>query len=292
VFLNGKPADKRNCWTQECNDNLIVPVRMSEQGVLEYESPPMTKSGPVPHEVRGESLDSLRLSENRVVDVVFADNGPGCILVLLKSADDVLACKPGNIRHDIGLMGPYEAGSSRFDYETRGMWPARGGLGWIEEAGTGSLNGAAVEYLFKSGKAPKKTCLLISQGTCIQRLGVLPISWDAESQKAWVGGKVHIVVEKGNVVIEELIKLFPSLFRLRVVNFIPCSQRRLDAQIRSNQSDSRELVQARRRLRRRREKRSQIHIGKLRLQEGNKFASKRGNQHTETRNVPEKNISS
>ena len=64
--------------------------------------------------------------------------------------------------------------------------------------GTGSLNGAAAEWLIATGRAPK-TPYWVSQGTCIGRQGRVRI--DCIDGKVWVGGSVRVVVSGGAVTL-------------------------------------------------------------------------------------------
>ncbi len=94
AFLRGRAPSKRNCWFQECNDGLVVPVRLNG-GMLEFESPPMTRSGPPDAETRQAVVASLILREEDVEDVAWTHNGPGWIAVLCKSAKNSAAVQTG-----------------------------------------------------------------------------------------------------------------------------------------------------------------------------------------------------
>ena len=54
---------------------------------------------------------ALNIARADIVAVQWADNGPGWVAVLLASAEAVLAVRPGEVDLDIGLAGPYPAGS-------------------------------------------------------------------------------------------------------------------------------------------------------------------------------------
>ena len=55
----------------------------------------------------------LNLAADDIVDLQWADNGPGWVAVLLDSAAAVLAVRPGTLDPDLdlGIAGPYPAGS-------------------------------------------------------------------------------------------------------------------------------------------------------------------------------------
>ena len=72
-----------------------------------------------------------------VVDVAWADNGPGWIAALLPSADDVLTLEPdweGTLDLKLGVVGP--AGGARCGQVREGLLPApalRAQLGELDE---------------------------------------------------------------------------------------------------------------------------------------------------------------
>ena len=57
---------------------------------------------------------TLNIARSDIADIAWADNGPGWVAVLLASAEAVLAVqRPVTLDLDIGVTGPYPAGSPR-----------------------------------------------------------------------------------------------------------------------------------------------------------------------------------
>jgi len=57
---------------------------------------------------------ALNLARSDIVDIAWADNGPGWVAVLLGSAEAVLAVQcPDAVDLDIGLAGPYPSAPPR-----------------------------------------------------------------------------------------------------------------------------------------------------------------------------------
>jgi PhzF family phenazine biosynthesis protein len=170
----------RGVMIQQCDAGL-VPVRADEDG-LKFGAPPVIHSGPVDEQLARHIADILRISRDQIVDLQWADNGPGWIAVLLASADAVLAVKPGPTDLDLGLAGPYPAGGPAA-FEVRAFVPKNGTTD--EDPVTGSLNASLAQWLIASGRADPP--YLVRQGTVLGRRGVVRITTDADGQ-VWVGG--------------------------------------------------------------------------------------------------------
>jgi PhzF family phenazine biosynthesis protein len=167
---------------QQCGAGL-VPVRRQDDG-LAFAAPPLRRSGPVEPALADHIADVLRLSRDDIVDLQWADNGPGWVAVLLASADAVLAARPGLVDMDLGLAGPHPAGSEAA-FEVRAFFPKDGAT--VEDPVTGSLNAALAQWLLASGRASAP--YLASQGTVLGRQGRVRISRDDDGT-IWVGGCV------------------------------------------------------------------------------------------------------
>ena len=102
--------------------------------------------------------------------------------MLLASAEAVLAVRPGSIDLDLGVVGPYPAGSPEA-FEVRAFFPKDGAT--VEDPVTGSLNASLAQWLLGSGRATAP--YVASQGTVLGRAGRVHISPDAEGT-IWVGG--------------------------------------------------------------------------------------------------------
>jgi predicted PhzF superfamily epimerase YddE/YHI9 len=124
----------------------------------------------------------LGVDPDAVVDSNWVDNGPGWIGVLLENADAVLRLRPGDIDLDVGVVGPYPAGSPQ-DVEVRAFFEVDGST--REDPVTGSLNAGLAEWLLASGRlaAPYTA----RQGTALGRDGRVRITRDADG-RIWTGG--------------------------------------------------------------------------------------------------------
>ena len=174
----GRPAGA-DAIVQECDAGLIA-VRRTEAG-LAFAAPPLVRSGPVEEPVAERVARGLGISRSDMVDIQWADNGPGWVAVLLASAEAVLAIQPGPLEMDIGVAGPYPAGSPEA-LEVRAFSPQISG---IEDPVTGSLNASLAQWLLGTGRVTAP--YVASQGTAMGRRGRVHVSRDADGQ-VWVGG--------------------------------------------------------------------------------------------------------
>jgi PhzF family phenazine biosynthesis protein len=165
---------------QECGAGLVQ-VRRDGAG-LAFAAPPLLRSGPVDEELQVHIAEILRLGRDEIVDLQWADNGPGWVAVLLASADAVLAVRPGATDIDLGIAGPYPAGSETA-FEVRAFTPKLSTTD--EDPVTGSLNASLAQWLLASGRASAP--YVASQGTVLGRRGRVRISQDAGGG-VWVGG--------------------------------------------------------------------------------------------------------
>jgi PhzF family phenazine biosynthesis protein len=178
----GRPADP-DVVVQECEAGLIT-VRRGAGGEagLAFAAPPLVRSGPVDEEVTERVTRALNLDRSDIVDIAWADNGPGWVAVLLASAEVVLAVRcPATVDLDIGIVGPYPDGSPEA-IEVRAFSPM---ITSIEDPVTGSLNASLGQWLLGSGRVTAP--YVASQGTAMGRRGRVHISRDADGQ-VWVGG--------------------------------------------------------------------------------------------------------
>jgi PhzF family phenazine biosynthesis protein len=178
----GQPASPARC-VQECGAGLVQ-IRRTDAG-LAFAAPPLLRSGPVEEALAQRIADQLRLDRADIVDLTWADNGPGWVAVLLASADAVLALRPGVVDLDIGVAGPYPPGGPAA-FEVRAFFPVAGTT--VEDPVTGSLNAALAGWLLGTGRATAP--YLASQGTVLGRVGQVQISQDPDGQ-IWVGGAVR-----------------------------------------------------------------------------------------------------
>jgi PhzF family phenazine biosynthesis protein len=175
----GVPASPDG-YVQECGAGLIQ-IRPTGAG-LALAAPPLIRSGPVDEPLAERIAAQLGISRADMVDLAWADNGPGWVAVLLPTAGAVLALRPGVVDLDIGVAGPYPPGGHAA-FEVRAFFPVAGST--VEDPVTGSLNAALAGWLLGTGRATAP--YLASQGTALGRAGQVHISQDPGGQ-IWVGG--------------------------------------------------------------------------------------------------------
>jgi PhzF family phenazine biosynthesis protein len=178
LSVSGVPKD--GLIVQECGAGLVE-VRQTGDG-LAFAAPPLIRSGPVDEALVCHIASSLRIGREEILDAAWADNGPGWVAALLESADAVLALEPGYVDLDLGVVGPYPAGSP-YAFEVRAFAPKDGVT--AEDPVTGSLNASVAQWLLGSERA--KTPYVASQGTALGRAGRIHVSQDADGT-IWVGG--------------------------------------------------------------------------------------------------------
>lgn len=170
---------------QQCGAGLVR-IRRAPDGWLGFAAPPLVRSGPVADDLTGQIAAELGIGSDRIVAAQWADNGPGWVAVLLHSADEVLALRPPAVSRDVGVAGPYPAGSE-CAFEVRAFFmqddrPA-------EDPVTGSLNASLAQWLFASGQVTGS--YLVSQGTVLGRRGRVRLERDNHGQ-VWVAGATAV----------------------------------------------------------------------------------------------------
>jgi PhzF family phenazine biosynthesis protein len=171
---------KADVVVQECGAGLVG-VRRTATG-LAFAAPPLIRSGPVEESLVQKIASGLRIERGEIVDAQWADNGPGWVAVLLADAAAVLALRPGPVDIDVGVVGPYPAGSPEA-FEVRAFVPRDGST--VEDPVTGSLNASVADWLLRTGRASAP--YVASQGTALGRSGRVHISRDPDGT-VWVGG--------------------------------------------------------------------------------------------------------
>jgi PhzF family phenazine biosynthesis protein len=191
----GTPRDPSRI-VQQCPAGLI-PIRRLD-GLLAFEAPPPTRSGPVAVDEVARIADVLGIGLSDIIDSQWVDNGPGWVAVMLASADAVLALDPARSGRDvdIGVVGMYPPGSE-CAYEVRAIFSnERGDI--LEDPVTGSLNASLAQWLIASGRM--RAPYTVSQGTRLGRMGRPHISQD-DAGSIWVAGDTHTLIE-GQITIE------------------------------------------------------------------------------------------
>ena len=75
---------------QECESRADHGPARPDAG-LAFAAPPLVRGGPVEEAVAERVARSLNIARSDIVDIAWADNGPGWVAVLLASAEAVLA---------------------------------------------------------------------------------------------------------------------------------------------------------------------------------------------------------
>jgi len=171
---------------QECGAGRVR-IRRTD-GELAFGAPPLLRSGPVDEADLERIAASIGVRRGAIVDAAWADNGPGWVVVLLESAEAVLAVRPGAVDVDLGLVGLYAPGGPAA-LEVRALYPQNGFV--VEDPVTGSLNASAGEWLLATGRltAPYTA----SQGGAIGRAGRVTVTQDSAGG-VWVGGRTVTTV--------------------------------------------------------------------------------------------------
>ena len=175
----GRPR-RTGVVVQQCEAGLIT-IRQDDGG-LAFAAPPLLRGGPVDEPLAQRIADILHIGREEIVDLQWADNGPGWIAVLLASADAVLALRPGASDLEIGVAGPHPPGGPAA-FEVRAFTASDGGT--AEDPVTGSLNASLAQWLLATGRA--QAPYLARQGTVLGRNGQVRITSDPDGA-IWVGG--------------------------------------------------------------------------------------------------------
>jgi PhzF family phenazine biosynthesis protein len=175
----GRPK-RDDVIVQECAAGLIS-VHRSDAG-LAFAAPPLLRSGPVDEEFVLQIARDARIEREKILAAEWVVNGPEWVAILLGSAEEVLALRPGPMDFDLGVVGPYPAGSPQA-FEVRAFFPKGGSA--VEDPVTGSLNASLAQWLLRTGRA--RPPYVAGQGTVLGRSGRVHISVDADGA-VWVGG--------------------------------------------------------------------------------------------------------
>jgi PhzF family phenazine biosynthesis protein len=168
--------------TQQCGAGLLA-IRVDADG-LAFAAPPLVRSGPVDEELARRVATELGIRRDDIVDLQWADNGPGWIAVLLASAEAVLAVQPQPGEENVGVAGPHQPGGPAA-FEVRAFFPGNGVT--VEDPVTGSFNASLAQWLLSTGRA--QAPYVARQGTALGRSGQVRVTQDADGQ-VWVGGSV------------------------------------------------------------------------------------------------------
>ncbi len=181
----GRPRDPGRI-IQACGAGLVAIQRDDDS--LAFAAPPLLRSGPVDEADLSAIAATIGIGRSAIVDAQWGDNGPGWVIVLLESAEAVLAVRPGAVAVDLGIVGLYPPGSSAA-LEVRALYPQNGFV--VEDPVTGSLNASAAGWLIASGRLAAP--YIATQGAAIGRAGRVSITQD-DAGTIWTGGRSVTVV--------------------------------------------------------------------------------------------------
>jgi PhzF family phenazine biosynthesis protein len=187
----GQPGGER--IVQECGVGLVTLRRDGPR--LAFAAPPVRKSGPLPGPGVERIARGLGVPTADILHHAWCDNGPNWRVVMLRSAEQVLALEPdaGVLAGlDVGVVGPYVDGDAGDGcaFEVRAFFPGRNGM--AEDPVTGSLNAAVAQWLIAAGLAPDR--YVTSQGTALGRSGRVHVERDAAGE-IWIGGETVTCVD-------------------------------------------------------------------------------------------------
>jgi PhzF family phenazine biosynthesis protein len=183
---SGGSPRRPNVAIQECGAGLVS-LRITADRVS-FAAPPMVRTGPVEDALVGELAAVFGIDQVAIADSQWVDNGPGWVALLLSSAEEVLAVRPGFVDRSVGVAGPYpRRGPCAF--EVRAFFPKDGAM--VEDPVTGSLNASLAQWLLASGRATAP--YVASQGTALGRAGRVFI--EEHEGSIWVGGTPVTYVE-------------------------------------------------------------------------------------------------
>ncbi len=174
---------------QECGVGL-VPVRVAGSR-LAFRAPPLLRTGALSPQERAEAIRYAGVPEAQVIAAVHADNGPGWVLLHLRSAGDVLAAQPAArapASTNVGLLGAHPDGGAAA-FEVRAFFTDPIGR-LVEDPVTGSFNASAAQYVFGAGLAVGG--YVAAQGQKVGANGRVHASQDHDGS-VWIGGEVRTV---------------------------------------------------------------------------------------------------
>ncbi|MEO6019614.1 MAG: PhzF family phenazine biosynthesis protein [Knoellia sp.] len=177
---------------QECGVGLVTVRRMPKLG---FASPPLRRSGEVEAALRARVVTALALEKSAVVDMAWADNGPGWVGVDLGSAQAVIDVVPDIAAFadlKVAIIGRWDdAKAAQFgaDVEVRAFYAD--GRDFGEDPVTGSANAALAQWLIGTGALPDS--YVARQGSVIGRDGRVHI--EAVGGEVWVSGDAVTRIE-------------------------------------------------------------------------------------------------
>ena len=154
---------------------------------------PSTKIQPLPDQQLQAIIAALEISPGSIRHTALLNNGPVWQVLHLETAAQVLALDSSLVKwpefKSIGLIGAHPPGSE-CDFEVRMLAPSSG---MSEDPITGSLNAALAHWLYAEGRLTSD--ITVAQGTMINRHGRVSIRPDIDTDKIFIGGDTHIIID-------------------------------------------------------------------------------------------------
>lgn len=192
AWLEAGGAPQGDAVVQECGAGLVM-VRQSPR--LGFASPPLRRSGEVDADLRARIIRGLAVDDSAIVDMAWADNGPGWVGVDLGSAQTVIEVVPDIAAFtdlNVAVLGRWDdAGLTECgaDVEVRAFFAD--GRDFVEDPVTGSANAALAQWLIGKGTLPDT--YVARQGSVIGRDGRVHI--EAADGEVWVSGDAVTRIE-------------------------------------------------------------------------------------------------
>lgn len=192
AWLEAGGVPQGDVIVQECGAGLVEVRRTPRLG---FAAPPLTRSGDVGAELRQRIVRALAVDETAVVDLAWADNGPGWVAVDLGTARAVLDVVPDIAAFadlKVAVIGRHDETSASelgADVEVRAFYAD--GRDFGEDPVTGSANAALAQWLIGKGVLPDT--YVARQGSVIGRDGRVHI--EAVGGTVWVSGDAVTRIE-------------------------------------------------------------------------------------------------
>lgn len=184
VWLGDHGFSQSKEVVQECDAGLVHIRRDGPR--LSFAAPPLLRGGAVEDDVLHSIIDGLGVAPDRVIASQWADNGPGWVVVMLRTREELLAIHPDYAALNglnVGAFAPWVGRDAEAHVEVRAFISNRS----AEDPVTGSLNASLAQWLIPAGLMPKR--YTVSQGTALGRRGRIQVEQIGEG--IWVGGEVQ-----------------------------------------------------------------------------------------------------
>ena len=179
AWLEANPGHAGDTVVQECGAGLVTVRRDGE--MLAFAAPPLIRGGPVDEALR---RPAVRARWGSRATTWWTPSGrttaPAGWRCCWRSAEAVLAVRPGYLDAHVGLVGLHPDGSP----EVRALFPKDGAM--VEDPVTGSLNASLAGWLMDTGRLAAP--YVARQGTALGREGRVHVSRDPDGT-IWIGGQ-------------------------------------------------------------------------------------------------------